>query len=117
MRPNQVLIIGIKGHAVCIRKDNGAELWRTHLRGSGLTSILRDGKQIFAATRGYLYSLDLSTGRILWENGLPGLRFGPCVMGSPNQSAVATVSIIAQQAAVTAAVVASSAGAVAASSS
>ena len=119
MKPSTVLILGVKGHVVCIRKSDGVELWRTHLRGSAVTSVCCDGDQIFAATKGYLYALDLGSGKIQWVNGLKKLGFGMCLMGTPNQSTMAALNVIAQQqaAAMAAAAAASSASAAASSGS
>ncbi len=97
MKPNSVLLVGIKGHVVCIRKSDGVELWRKSLKGSGLVNICRDGEGVFAASSGYIYSLNWINGDIYWVNNLPKLGFGTCVMGTPGQSAVATLSVVTQQ--------------------
>lgn len=97
MRSQDLVLVGLKGHVVCIRKTDGTELWRTKLKRSGMVTICRINECVFAATKGYLYSLDLNTGEIQWQNNLPKLGFGTCVMGTPNQGAVAALIIIAQQ--------------------
>ena len=114
MNVSTVLVAGIKGHVVCIRKADGVELWRTRLRGSGVTCVCVEDTSVFAATKGHLYSLNLANGAILWVNGLPKLGYGMCVMATPNQSAVAVLNLIAQQQAIAIAAVAASSGAVAA---
>ncbi|MCY3859806.1 MAG: PQQ-binding-like beta-propeller repeat protein [Gammaproteobacteria bacterium] len=111
------LVVGIKGHVVCIRKSDGRELWRTHLRGSDTTSVVRDEDTVFAATNGYVYALNVSDGAIRWVNNLPRLGYGACTMGSPNQGALAALQIIAQQQAAMLAAITASSGAVAAASS
>ena len=116
MNSDTVLLVGIKGHVVCVRKSDGAEMWRTHLRGSGTTSIVRDEDTAFAATRGHVYALNLIDGAIRWVNNLPKLGYGACTMGSPNQGALAALQIIAQQQAAAMAAVAASSGAAAGSS-
>ena len=93
------------------------ELWRTHIRGSSTTSVVRDEDTVFASTKGYVYALNVSDGAIRWENDLPRLGYGQCTMGSPNQGALAAVQIIAQQQAAMLAAVAASSGAAAAGSS
>lgn len=116
MNPKSVLIVGIKGHIVCLRKEDGSEVWRTRLRGSEAPSIARDGDQVFGASQGYLYALNLADGKIQWVNGLPKLGFGTCVMGTPSQGALAALNIIAQQQVAIAAAAGASATAAAASS-
>lgn len=117
MRPEELVLAGIKGHVVCLRKADGSELWRKRLKRSGDVTISRDGTQVYAAAKGYLFALDLYSGDIRWQNNLPGLGFGACVMGTPNQGAVAALIIIAQQQAVAMAAMGAGAGAAAAASS
>ena len=117
MRSNDLVLVGIHGHVVCINKADGTEIWRTKLKRSGMVTICRVSDSVFAAAKGYLYSLDLYTGQVKWQNDLPKLGFGTCVMGTPNQGAVAALIIIAQQQAALAAAGAASAGAAAAASS
>ncbi|MYD43027.1 MAG: PQQ-binding-like beta-propeller repeat protein [Gammaproteobacteria bacterium] len=117
MKLKSMLILGVKGHVVCLRKEDGREVWRTHLRGRGNTTVLRDGDRVFAATKGYLYALDIQSGSILWVNGLPKLGFGTCIMGSPNQGVMAAINIIVQQQMAAAAAASAAAGASAAAAS
>lgn len=117
MSSDAVLFVGIKGHVVCVRKSDGVELWRTHLRGSATTSVIRDEDTVFAATKGHIYALNISDGAIRWVNDLPRLGYGACTMGSPNQGALAALQIIAQQQAAMYAAIAASSGAAAAGSS
>ena len=117
MESNSILLVGIKGHVVCVRKSDGVELWRTHLRGSDTTSIVRDDDTAFAATKGHVYALNLSDGEVRWVNDLPRLGYGACTMGTPNQGALAALQVIAQQQAAMLAAIAASSGAAAAASS
>ena len=112
---NSILYIGIKNHVVAIRKSDGSELWRTRLRGSGVTSVCAEDNSVFASCRGRLYRLDAATGNIVWMNGLSGLGYGVGVMGTQNQSAAVTLHIMAQQAMVQAAAASAAAGATAGS--
>ena len=117
MNSDQVLIVGIKGHVVCVRKSDGIEQWRTRLRGSDTTGVVRDDDTVFAATKGHVYALNASDGVIRWVNDLPRLGYGACTMGSPNQGALAALQIIAQQQAAMFAALAASSGVVGAASS
>lgn len=117
MESNSILLVGIKGHVVCVRKSDGVELWRTRLRGSDAASVVRDEDTAFAATKGHVYALNLSDGEIRWVNALPRLGYGACTMGTPNQGALAALQVIAQQQAAMLAAVAASSGAAAAGAS
>ena len=92
------LYLGIKGHVVCIRKEDGKELWRTPLKGRGFTNVVVEPDGVFAYTRGRLYALDADSGDILWSNDLPRLGFDACTIGSANQTPVALAAIKAAQA-------------------
>lgn len=98
MRPDpKRLYLGIKGHVVCVRKEDGKELWRTPLAGRGFTNVVVEPDGIFAYTRGILYSLNADSGTILWQNELPRLGFDTCIIGSANQTPVAVAAIKAAQ--------------------
>ena len=92
------LYLGIKGHVVCIRKEDGKEQWRTPLKGRGFTNVVVEPDGVFAYTRGRLYALDAGSGTIRWSNDLPRLGFDACTIGSANQTPVALAAIKAAQA-------------------
>lgn len=95
--------IGIKGYAVCINKKTGDELWRTKLRSmTTLTTISHDNQYVFAYANGHLFCLDADTGKINWENTLPGLGHGHCIISTDQnqqQVSVADLSIQSSQSA------------------
>ena len=99
MSPDQNrLYLGIKGHVVCIRKEDGKELWRSHLKGGGFTNVVVEPDGLFAYTRGVLYALDPASGNILWSNELRRLGFDACTITSANQTPVVVAAIKAAQA-------------------
>lgn len=99
MLPDQNhLYLGIKGHVVCIRKEDGEELWRSHLEGRGFTNVVVEPDGLFAYTRGVLYALDPASGNVRWSNDLPRLGYDVCTIGSANQTPVALAAIKAAQA-------------------
>ena len=91
------LYLGIKGHVVCLRKEDGKELWRTSLKGRGFTNVVVEPDGVFAYSRGILYALNADSGSVLWQNELPGLGFDACTIGSANQTPVAIAAIKAAQ--------------------
>ena len=95
------LFIGIKGHAVCISKEDGEEVWRTKLKSmASVTNICFDENNVYAYASGYLFCLDPETGSIKWENGLSGLGHSHCIIASQeNQQSIATINAINSNAA------------------
>ena len=90
------LIVGIKGHLARIRKHDGFEVWRKRVRGRSPVAATMEGDKIFAYAKGHLYALSVTTGAVLWENHLPNLGFGPCVIANAGQDvgiAVQSISI------------------------
>ena len=90
---NNHLYIGVKGHVVCLDKRTGKELWKTHLKSSGLTNLVIHDDLIVAHTKGELYALKMTDGAILWNNPLDGMGYGHCLIATSSQN---TVSILAQ---------------------
>jgi outer membrane protein assembly factor BamB len=90
---NDILVIGIGGHAVGIDPATGAELWRTKLRGGDFVTVHQAGPQVLAGASGVLFCLDTSTGKMLWKNSLKGLGTGLITFAvSEDAAAVATLA-------------------------
>ncbi|WP_232056453.1 outer membrane protein assembly factor BamB family protein [Pseudoalteromonas sp. A25] len=94
------LLLGIKGHAVCLDKHTGNKIWSTKLKAtSGVTNMFVDGDLVFAYSGGHLFCLDIHSGDIKWENKLEGMGYGPCIIGTEVQNVSAvTAHSAAQQA-------------------
>lgn len=82
MTDQRNLFLGIKGHVVCIRKTDGQEVWRTKLINDPITTVFVKEKEIYATSKGRLFALNANTGDIIWENQLPGLGHGVCIIGA-----------------------------------
>ena len=104
VKPDDVLFLAVKHRVIAINKHDGQILWSAELPGglgTGFVTVLSDGKCVFAHTHGTLHCLDISSGRILWTNGLAGCGYGIASLcfadgsAAPNPGAVQT--IIAQQ--------------------
>jgi outer membrane protein assembly factor BamB len=103
------IYLGIKGQVLCLEKDTGREIWRTPVRRGVLVNVVVDGDFVLVYSNGHLFSLDSESGRILWENKLPGLGHGYAIIATRNsQTAIAAAQQI--QAHQAAAVAASSSG-------
>ncbi len=81
--------LGIKSHVICINTNTGREVWRCKIKRSPLINVAVDGDVVIAHSRGILYGIERSSGKLLWENGLRGLGYGYCMIategGSTNQ--------------------------------
>lgn len=81
------LYLSCGGTIVALDRSSGQELWRTELpEWAGKVSILESGDVIFAGTWGRAYGLDAKTGRMLWKNGLSGLKFFEVQLSSGGRS-------------------------------
>ena len=72
----ELVHIGIKGHAIGLRRADGAEVWRTKLKGSGTVLLYRERDRLFATTGGEIFCLDVTTGALIWTNPLKGMGLG-----------------------------------------
>lgn len=92
------LLLGIKGHAVCIDRNTGTKIWSTKLRlTSGVTNIFVENDVAFVYCGGHLFCLDIHDGSIKWENKLEGMGYGPCIIATDNQSSSVVASNAAAQ--------------------
>ena len=108
------LILGMKGHVICVNKNTGKERWRTKLRSADLTNIYCEADKVYAYANGHLYCLSVNNGKVEWQNDLKGLGYGACIIAGQQNANLVTDHINQQ---VNAAAVAASAGVVATSGS
>jgi outer membrane protein assembly factor BamB len=73
---DEVIFIGVKGTVLALHRQSGMEIWRTKLKGSSFTNLVRDGNEILASTQGELFCLDAVSGQLKWANPLKGMGFG-----------------------------------------
>jgi outer membrane protein assembly factor BamB len=111
MNPANLLFLGVKNSVTALSRIDGTIVWTTQLKKTGLggdfVTLHIDGLQVFAHASGELYCLELSTGRILWNNPLKGLGYGIATLATQDVKANLTAAqaqlIAAQQAAATSA--------------
>jgi len=82
-------------------------MWCTELQGGGFGSsssfitLVCDDSRLFAYSGGRLHCIDLSSGRLLWTNELPGYGYGfasLCVPGFGSAPDIAAIRhLIAQR--------------------
>src|SRR3954462_3314881 len=80
--PNRPLFIATAAFVCALDPATGGELWRTKLpklRGN-LVSLMFSGGLVFAGCAGNVFCLDVASGRILWNNTLPGTGYHPVVL-------------------------------------
>lgn len=97
-----IVVIGIGGHAVAIDVTTGTEIWRTKLKSSDTVTIALSAGRVLAGTGGELFCLDRDTGQLLWHNKLKGLGLGLVAFGAA-EDAPAGARILAQRRAAAAA--------------
>lgn len=71
-----LVFIGIRGHAMALDRATGTEVWRTALKGAEFVNVAVDGNDVFASARGQMFCLEASTGTLRWRNTLNGLGWG-----------------------------------------
>jgi outer membrane protein assembly factor BamB len=89
MDPKNILVLGVKGSVVALRRDTGERLWATKLKGSlsaDFVSVTSDDARVYAHTGGELFCLDLQTGNGVWQDGLSGFGYGVASLALPGQT-------------------------------
>jgi outer membrane protein assembly factor BamB len=79
-----VIYVGIAGAVLALDRGSGDEIWRAGLKGTDFVNIVLDDDRVLAATKGELFCLDATTGRILWNNELRGLGRGLMTVATAN---------------------------------
>ena len=103
MKPQEIILIGVKHSVSAVSKANGDVLWTRKLPGglgSDFVAVASDSERVFAHSSGQLFCLDLATGRVLWTNELRGYGYGLasiCVPGMASSPDLAAVRAIQAQ--------------------
>ena len=80
--PRHLLFVGIKNSVVALDAKDGTAVWITEIGGHSLVSVLWDGVELFASSKGEVSKLDPRSGAVLWHNKLKGLGIGHVIMAS-----------------------------------
>jgi outer membrane protein assembly factor BamB len=102
MTPN--IFIGIGGHVVALRPEDGTEVWRTKLGSGQFCAVAELDGRLYAGVNGQVWCLDPATGAVLWPNKLKRLGMGYVTFAAGGTGALAAAR---GAAAVRAAVIAS----------
>ncbi len=109
----EAVYIGTSRFVAALEPDRGEELWRTRLSHGGGTAkvvtLVLKGDRIYAGCGGYVYCLDKSTGRILWESGLPSMGHHAVMIAMEGADAISSPGAAAGAAATAAAAAAATA--------
>jgi outer membrane protein assembly factor BamB len=112
---NDRIYLGISKYVVCIDRRNGGEYWRTEIKRGDPVTLVVSGDLIIACAGGRLTGLTKIDGTVVWENDLPGLGYGRCIIatepGNESQQAQVVAASAAAAAAQSASASSSAAGA------
>ena len=86
-----VIFIGIRGTVLALSRSTGVELWRVSLKGSDFVNLVLDGENLYATTKGEIFCLHPESGKLRWQNKLPGMGFGLVTIATTagNQTSIA----------------------------
>jgi len=80
MNANDIVLLALKHKVTAISKSDGRHVWCTEIGGRFVSgdfiTLACDDSHVFAYSGGHLHCLELSNGRLLWTNELPGYGFG-----------------------------------------
>jgi outer membrane protein assembly factor BamB len=100
MDPSKVVLLGVKGTVLAFNQETGEQLWKQPLKpgmGEPFVTVIADAQRIYAHTGGEIFCLELSSGRILWQDGLTGLGYGIASLAIPGQPVPSAAVIAAIQ--------------------
>ena len=107
---DSLLIVGIRGHVVALRRSGGEIAWSTKLpKGSTYVPAVLDDGRVYATSGGEVSCLDAKTGSVLWHNTLKGYGLGPAIMAGSGGATTAAIAAAAAAAAAAAGAAASAA--------
>ncbi|MBM3988173.1 MAG: hypothetical protein FJ294_09485 [Planctomycetes bacterium] len=97
----ELVFVGLHGHATALLKSTGERRWTTSLPGTGygIFTLLHEDGALFAASGGRLFALEPKSGVILWSNELAGPGNGDACLATVCASANAGPDPIPQHAA------------------
>jgi outer membrane protein assembly factor BamB len=77
MELGDMIFIGFSKHVVALDRATGTLLWKwVAPKGKAYPAVLLDGDRLIVSLMGYTYCLDPFSGRVMWQNELPGLGVG-----------------------------------------
>ena len=76
------IYLGLGAHVVCLDVTSGSEWWRTKLANENPLTLVVVDELVIAYAGGSAFGLSRMDGRILWQNKLPGLGYGRCIIAT-----------------------------------
>jgi outer membrane protein assembly factor BamB len=92
--------VGIGGVVLALDREQGAELWRTKLKGwsANFVNLVLHPPYLYAIAGGELHTLDAASGQLRWKDELKGLGYGLATL-APGDNQAALLAEHARQAA------------------
>ena len=82
----QLLFVGFNARVAALEADTGTLVWTWKapkpMMSSYITLLLRNETQLIVSANGYMYCLDPSSGRMLWQNEMVGHGVGVASLGA-----------------------------------
>jgi outer membrane protein assembly factor BamB len=77
-RVDGLLFVGLGKRVIALEKTTGREVWEwtcPRNYGANVTMLVEEG-QLFVSANGYIYCLNGTDGRLMWDNPLTGRGLG-----------------------------------------
>ena len=88
MGPAHQLFVGIRGAVIAIDRASGQEIWRSPLKGKDFVNVVLEDGNLYAATLGEFFCLDVTTGHVRWHTQIKGLGRGLVTIADNQQTVV-----------------------------
>ena len=102
MKPENILLLGLKQSVTALCRADGTILWTTKLpegNGHAFISLASDLRHVYATCNGVLHCLELQTGGLVWTNPLKGHGYGIASLCLPGQPPETSAAVAARHAA------------------
>lgn len=99
-RVEQLIFVGFNTHVAALDADTGTVAWNWKIpkpRMSGyVTLLLRNATQLIVSSNGYMYCVEPSSGRLLWQNEMAGYGVGVASLAAVGTTGPSIVAAAAQ---------------------
>ena len=69
---DQLIFVGLNGLVAALHRDTGRLVWKSEPLSGRMVTLLLDGDRLIVSSSGFMYCLEPSTGKLIWENRMKG---------------------------------------------